>query len=233
MRISDKGETRSDQLKDQNFRGGSGFIYAAAVVLSGGRGTRAGGAKAFLSVDGCYLIEQVLKKCLALFPDVMVSCRREDAISIEKILGGLPDLSRVIVIPDRVDGPGPLEGISTGLASSRMEWVFVTGCDMPLIQESVIRFMWHRREENKDAVVARIGGHIEPLHAFYRKEVQKAVDHAIARSMHKITSFFPDISPLVIEEEEISHIPGFRRSFTNINTRGDIRKWLEGRFGLN
>ncbi len=233
MRTSDREESRTTERNRDGLSGGSGLIDAAAVVLAGGRGKRAGGAKVFLSVEGRYLIEQVLRRTLSIFIDVIISCREEDSKPLGKILETLADISRVTIVPDRVEGLGPLQGISQGLASSRKEWVFVTGCDMPLLQDSVVRFMWHRREEEKDAVIARIGGYIEPLHAFYHKRIQKTVEEGIARSRKKITSFIPDISPLIIEEEEMSHIPGFRRSFTNINTPEDIRKWLEERPGMN
>lgn len=55
------------------------MIDAAAVILAGGRGKRAGGAKVFLTVEGRCLILVVLERVLSLFSQVIISCRREDS----------------------------------------------------------------------------------------------------------------------------------------------------------
>lgn len=227
MRISDR-ESAASVNKHPDIDGGSGFLDAAALVLAGGRGRRAGGNKLFLSFDGHYLVEGVLANLPALFRQVLVSCRDEDAAPFRNIFGGLFAGHDLRIVTDRVEGVGPLEGISVGLHASRYPWVFVFGCDMPMIQEAVVRFMWSRRSREVDAVIARLGGFIEPLHAFYNKRCVTAVDEAISRSEHKISSFLPAISPQIVKEEDMEHIPGFRRSFLNINTTVDIKRWQEG-----
>ncbi|GAB6281062.1 MAG: hypothetical protein STSR0007_12110 [Thermovirga sp.] len=172
-------------------------------------------------------MERVLAKLPAIFRQILISCRNEDAIPFRNMFGGLFADHDIRIITDRMDGVGPLEGISVGLHASRYPWVFVFGCDMPLIQEAVVRFMWSRRSREVDAVIARLGGFIEPLHAFYNKRCTTAVDEAISRSEHKISSFLPAIIPRVIEEEDMEHIPGFKRSFFNINTTEDMKRWLK------
>ncbi len=205
------------------------MIDAAAVILAGGRGKRAGGAKVFLTVEGRCLILEVLERVLSLFSQVIISCRREDNEPLSRIIQSLPERDRVKTASDRVEGLGPLEGMAVSLKASETEWAFVMGCDMPLVDPAVVRLMWSKRGENEDAVIARIGGFLEPLHAFYHKRCVDAVERAISRSRHKITSFLSDITTLVIEERELAHIPGYRRSFLNVNTPEDIRSWLEER----
>lgn len=207
--------------------GGSGLLDAAALVLAGGRGRRVGGSKLFLSCDDHYLVEGVLAKLPAIFRQVLVSCRDEDVAPFRNMFGGLFAGHDLRIVTDRLEGVGPLEGISVGLHASRYPWVFVFGCDMPMIQDAVVRFMWSRRNPGSDAVIARLGGFIEPLHAFYHKRCVTAVDEAISRSEHKISSFLSAISPQIVEEEDMEHIPGFRRSFLNVNTAADMKRWQE------
>ncbi|HCP07699.1 MAG: putative molybdenum cofactor guanylyltransferase [Synergistales bacterium 58_81] len=227
MRISDKDINRVNGSGTGVLSGGSGLIDAAAVVLAGGRGKRAGGAKVFLSVEGRCLILEVLGRALSIFREGILSCRSEDEDLVSRLLQSFPERDRVRTVTDRVEGLGPLEGLAVGLSSAGRDWSFVIGCDMPLFQESVVRLMWSRRKDDRDAVIARVGGYLEPLHAFYHKRCYSAVEAAISRSRHKISSFFDDISPVIVEEGELSHIPGYRRSFMNINTPGDINLWLE------
>lgn len=216
---------------DHHNCGGSGLLDAAALVLAGGLGRRAGGGKLFMSFEGEYLAERVLARLPGIFSQVLVSCRKEDVAPFREIFGKcLGEHDHKLVI-DRVEGVGPLEGISTGLHASSFPWVFIFGCDMPMIQEAVVRLMWSRRSLQADAVIARLGGFIEPLHAFYHKRCATAVDEAISRSEHKISSFLSAISPRIVEEDDMKHIPGFRRSFLNINTVSDMKKWLEDTSG--
>lgn len=230
MRIWDRGSDFSGK-KDPCNIGGSGSLDAAALVLAGGLGRRAGGSKLFLSFEGDYLAERVLARLPGIFSQVMVSCRKDEAAPFRDIFGKLLDGHNFSVITDRMEGVGPLEGISVGLHASRHPWVFVFGCDMPMIQEAVVRFMWSRRGLEADAVIARLGGFIEPLHAFYHKRCATAADEAISRSEHKISSFLSTISPQILEEEDMEHIPGFRRSFLNINTTADMKKWMKDTSG--
>lgn len=229
MRISCKGIKSRSCSNTLDTCGGSGVIDVAAVILAGGRGKRAGGAKVFLTVGGRCLILEVLERALSLFSQVIISCRKEDSGPLGGIIQSLPQRDRVKTVSDRVEGLGPLEGMAMSLKASEREWAFVMGCDMPLVDPAVVRLMWSKRGEDEDAVIARIGGFLEPLHAFYHKRCADAVERAISRSRHKITSFLSDISTHVIEERELAHIPGYRRSFLNVNTPEDIRSWLEER----
>jgi molybdopterin-guanine dinucleotide biosynthesis protein A len=224
-------EDRAESVKGRTFSGGSGLYDAAALVLAGGRGKRAGGTKLFLSLDGTPIIEKVLSLARILFPQVILSCRGEDAPTFSRIFAPLFPGLALKIVADRREGLGPLEGISLGLASSDHPWIFVFGCDMPMVQESVVRFMASKRDPQKDAVIARLGGFVEPLHAFYHKRCVSAVDDAILKGEHRVSSFLPKISAVIVEEEEISHIPGFRRSFMNINTPEDMKRWQEKAFG--
>lgn len=210
---------------------GSGLIDAAALVLAGGRGKRAGGGKLFLSLDGKFLMERVLSRLPAVFPQVILSCREDDVVPFSEIFGSFAADGKIHILTDRRDEVGPLEGLSQGLHYTSYPWVFVLGCDMPLMQDAVVRLMWSKRKAGSDAVVARLAGFIEPLHAFYSKRCAKAVDDAISRSDRKISSFLSDISPVFLEEGDMEHIPGFKRSFLNINTAYDMKRWLEDSSG--
>lgn len=186
-----------------------------------------------MTFDGVYLVERVLEKMPALFRQVLLSCRAEEAAPLQRLLGCLFSGHDLRIVTDRTENVGPLEGISAGLHASEYPWVFVFGCDMPMIQDAVVRFMWSKKSSETDAVIARVGGFIEPLHAFYHKRCSVAVDEAIARSERKISSFLANVNPLIVDEGDMEHIPGFKRSFLNINTPADMRKWLEetsGRF---
>ena len=126
---------------------------------------------------------------------------------------------------DRGPGRGPLEGLSVGLDAMKTEWAFLLGCDMPLVQEAVVRALWRAREEGSHVICARLRGFLEPLHAFYSKGCLEPARQALNAGERRIKSFYPLVKVTVAEEEALRILPGYGRSFRGINTPEDLRRF--------
>jgi len=209
--------------------GGSGILPASAVILGGGRGRRMGGNKLFLAAGETLLIERVLSRVTPWFSEVLIAVGPEDEAPLEILLAPIRDRWPLRVVVDETPGRGPLEGLSRALGSLRTDWAFAIGCDMPLVQEAVLRTLWNARTPESDAVCARLDGFLEPLHALYSPSCLPAAKRALARGERRLKSFYDEVNVTVVEQESFRFLPGYRRSFVGVNTPGDLLRLLNPR----
>jgi molybdopterin-guanine dinucleotide biosynthesis protein A len=209
--------------------GGSGVLPASAVILGGGRGRRMGGNKLFLAVGDTLLIERVLSRITPWFQETLIAVGADDLESLRSLLAPVRERWPVKVVADSAPGRGPLEGLAAAFEAMRTEWAFAIGCDMPLVQEAVMRVLWNARTPQSQVTCARLDGFLEPLHAFYSASCLPAARRALARGERRIKSFFDEIALTVVEEESFRLLPGYRRSFGGVNTPEELGRLMNPR----
>jgi molybdopterin-guanine dinucleotide biosynthesis protein A len=191
----------------------------AGLVLAGGQNRRmAGRDKCRIEVRGRPVIAQILELLDRLFAEVIVVANQPAAV---------PRIdARIRVTRDRYPGCGPLAGLQAGLETCSLEAAFCVACDMPYLDEALIRrqaalFRKLRKEEPAAAVLLpRTGALIEPLHGIYHREVEPVIrelledgrGYSIRRLFERVPTRFLDL-PDTPEE---------RRRFVNINTPQDV-----------
>ncbi len=211
------------------------ILPVSAVVLAGGRGKRIGGNKLFLHVEGQAVLEVLLRRLSGWMAEMLLVVSPGEERAAEDLLEKLHRHEAVRVVQDRHGGLGPLAGLVRGMEAAQYDWIFALGCDMPDVHEAVARILWLRRLyleapwREYEAVLARIGGYLEPLHAFYRSSGRDVFQGLLAQGRRKIGDGFPEIAAAVVEEEDLSVIPGYRASFRNLNTSLQLAAWLRER----
>jgi molybdopterin-guanine dinucleotide biosynthesis protein A len=191
------------------------------IVLCGGRSSRMGTPKATLPFDGETLLERVVRRLsLAVETVVVVGARGQE-------LPALPP--EVMVVRDRREFRGPLEGLAGGLAalSGRCEAAFATGCDAPFLRPEFVRRVLQLLEE-KDVAVPRAGGFLQPLAAAYRMTVRPALDELLAADMLRPAFLFERVRVREIAVEELIDVDPQLESLRNLNWPEDYRQALEG-----
>ena len=128
------------------------------VILAGGRSLRYGSNKALVKIDGLPLIGRVVSVMQSIFHHLILITNNPDEYSNLK----LP------MYEDLIKGLGPLGGIFTALMTITNEAGFFVACDMPSLNRDLIHHMVKLRDDF-DAVVPRIRGNTEALHALYAK----------------------------------------------------------------
>jgi len=116
------------------------------------------------------------------------------------------------VFEDIKKGLGPLGGIYTGLLSMSNEMGFFIACDMPFIDEGLVRYMTDIRD-NYWAVVPSVGNEIEPLHAVYSKSCLSAIENLIKANTYQVRLFYGHINIKYVKEDEIKNLPLQNRYF--------------------
>jgi molybdopterin-guanine dinucleotide biosynthesis protein A len=182
------------------------FRDVTGVILAGGRSRRYGKNKALVKIDGIPLIERVVSVMQGLFQHLILITNTPDDYSHLK----LP------MYEDLIKGLGPLGGIFTALMTITDEAGFFVACDMPSLNRELIHHMVKIRD-NFDAVVPKIHGKMEALHALYGKGCLPAISRLVDFREYQIFRFFPEVSVRYVEENEIRDFDPELRSFFNIN----------------
>ncbi len=184
----------------------------AGVILSGGKNSRMGANKAFLTVEGERLIDRAVGILLEVCDEILVATNEP----LEYL-----DLG-VTVVTDIFKGMGPLAGIHSGLFHARAPRVFVCACDMPYLNAAFIRHMVSLAE-GCDIVVPVRGGRPEPLHAVYDRKCLPVIRRLLERDERKVTGFYKGFRVRNVEEAETESFFAGRDPFLNVNTREQLR----------
>lgn len=181
------------------------------VVLAGGKSNRMGRNKALLPYQGKNLIDAPIAKLSQIFSSVVLSVRDQTDLS------GY-DLKK---ISDLYPGIGPMSGIVSVL-NAGYERIFCVACDMPFLEETLIRYLCGFSAE--DAVIPMWRGRPEVMHAIYSRPLLPAFQSAINAGHYKITNALTDVAVYYLEEKEVRGIDAEGKSFRNVNSPADYEK---------
>lgn len=176
---------------------------ATAIVLTGGGSRRMGRDKALLPVDGRPMLEHVVDRLRPLFDEIIVS-------SGQTVREPMPG---VRIVQDESPGQGPLMGIASALAASRHDRNFVVACDMPDIDQRLVRRLLAAVDGHDGVVPVDSEGRFEPLCAVYSKRVLPTVRRKLAEGRRRIISMYDD--------HDILRLPLSVRGLVNLNTIED------------
>jgi molybdopterin-guanine dinucleotide biosynthesis protein A len=133
------------------------------IILAGGKSSRLGRDKNFETVGNISLLERVMLVISSFDDDIIV------ATSSGQSFLGLSKYKRVRILTDIFPDKGALGGIYTGLIHSNSSYNLVVASDMPFLNKALLKYMI-RLAPGFDAVVPRVGCHVEPLLAVYSKK---------------------------------------------------------------
>lgn len=187
-----------------------------AVVLAGGKSRRYGTNKALVRINGVSLIERVVTTLGSVFERVVLSTNDSGPYAF----------LHIPVIKDLYPGLGQLGGVHAGLSAISDGAGFFVACDMPFLNPDLIRYM-ALLSSGWDAVVPRVGPHVEPLHALYRKTCIDPMVRAIERRERRIVSFYPDVRIRYVEEREIRIFEPNLDAFINVNRPEELQLSIE------
>lgn len=174
------------------------------AIIAGGKATRMQGKnKALVSIEGKKIIERQLQMSEHYDEIFIVSHRKEEFIDY-----GFP------VIEDIYKDQGPLGGIHTALLYARNEYVHCIACDMPYIDEQVIKRI-KEEQEHYDIYVVEHSTKIEPMCSVYHRSLIGTIEEAIQKEERKLQRF--------IRTKNCKYI-SFRESkiFQNYNEEGEL-----------
>lgn len=192
------------------------IVGAAAIILAGGKSSRMGRPKALVPFGGQPLIAHLVRWLKQSFDKIIIVAAPEQE---------LPELPATFVRDD-VPFRGPVGGICYGLRAAGEEFAFVTSCDAPFLNLSLVRFLTSRIS-HWDVVVPYWQERFQPLHAVYRATVAPLLAEQLERNELRPVTLFERVRTLRIHEDEIRRFDPEGRSFLNMNTPADYEAALE------
>ena len=182
-----------------------------AIILAGGKSSRFGSDKAFVRIEGTSLIKKQVKLLKKLFKKIIIVTNSPDKYKIKGVK----------VIGDLISGFGPLSGIHAGLLASDSHYNFIVGCDMPFLNQGLIRYMISKCE-GFDIVAPRLKKGYEPLFAVYSRNCIPTIENILSKDNFKVRQLFKKVKVKQIREREINKFAEPETIFFNINTLQDL-----------
>jgi molybdopterin-guanine dinucleotide biosynthesis protein A len=180
------------------------------VILAGGQSSRMGSNKALLPYRGGRFIESIHRQLAGLFDELLLVTNSPEQYAF---LG-------CRMVPDLHPGMGALAGLHSGLYHSCTPHIFAVACDMPYLNDTLIRALLARRHQ-ADVVIPESADGLEPLHAVYGTGCLPAMEQALLSGRRRIVSFFPHTRVHYFTSDQVATIDQDFSSFSNINTPAD------------
>lgn len=185
------------------------FPDITGVILAGGRSARFGTNKAFARYQGVPLIFRVLKVVKYLFADTLLITNTPEEYK------NIP----VKTIADEEPYLGPLGGIVTALKTVGSEMIFVTACDLPLLNIQEIRSLG-TQVSKCDAVIPFTKEGPAYTMAFYSQQLLPDLNSALRAGRLSLKDFFQNRS-------RVLWLPFQGMSAYNVNTQDDLRVLIQ------
>ncbi|MRR15902.1 MAG: molybdenum cofactor guanylyltransferase [Deltaproteobacteria bacterium] len=189
-------------------------MNASGIILAGGKNTRMGQNKSFLSLNGERLIDRTLNLYRQIFTDIIIVTN--DPLSYI-------EFTDAAIATDIYKGKGPLGGIYTGLFYAKNDYAFVCPCDMPFLNRDFIEYLLAQHGKG-EVIVPETAEGFQPLHAVYSRNCLPSIKRLLLMDKLKITGFYRDMRVLPISEERIRPFNEDGRLFLNLNTPEDMEK---------
>ena len=194
------------------------LIAVTAFILAGGKSTRMGADKAFVSLNGRSLLERMLEVGKSVTPDV-------------RIIGNAHKFSQFApTMEDVFQDCGPLGGIHAALRASSTELNVILAVDLPYVSPALLKYLIARAQSAPGirATVPHAAGGWQPLCAVYRRQFADAAESALRAGRYKIDELFDPVRTQRIEEEELASAGFSREIFRNLNTREEVEAVTDG-----
>lgn len=182
-----------------------------AIVMAGGRSRRMGGDKATLRLGEQTLLQRVIGVVQPIFGELRVSVRQPRA--------DLPWPQ----ICDEHQGAGPLAGLCAALAQAKTPWIFALATDMPFAEPALIELLAQRRA-GFEAVVPVVGGHPQPLAAYYSTRCLTVVRALLEADdgRRSLRAALERLNVCYVDEPQLLTADPRLRSFFDLDTPQDL-----------
>jgi molybdopterin-guanine dinucleotide biosynthesis protein A len=171
------------------------------VILCGGRSSRMGQAKAWLTLGNETLLQRAVRTLGEVATPIVVVAASDQA---------LPELpAEVEIVRDGVEAEGPLPALILGLQAlaGRAEIAFVCACDLPFLNAETIGRILNSLE-SAEVAAPYTDGYFHPLAAAYRLSLLPKLLDLQAAGERKLQRLFDiaDTVRVTIEPETLRNV---------------------------
>jgi len=189
------------------------IAQVAGVILAGGKSSRFGSNKALALHQGDALIQGITRRLAGLFPETLIITNTPEDYAFL----GWP------MAADQYQNCGPLAGIHAALRTTSQPRAFVCGCDMPLVNPELIRFLCELPGDHEVALPWLPEGP-EPLYAVYSKKILPLIEENLNAGQYKLGGLYEKLRIRKVTTEEILQVLPDLTTFQNINHQHDLAR---------
>ena len=186
----------------------------STVILCGGKGFRMGSDKKALDWYGRPLLLHMLSG-FSGSDDLFLAAGRSPS--------GVP--KDIQYVEDEYFGCGPLAGLHAALGRAKHDILFVTSCDMPLVDHRTAEALLPLLDGHDAVVPETVCGKYHPLSAVYHRRAMDIVKDQLEHGNFKMRSL---LDRLDIFPAPSSILPYGDLTLANLNTPDDV-KYLKNR----
>lgn len=181
------------------------------LIIAGGQSSRLGQDKRFVEVGGVAMLENILRKSAAIDFAEKFLCVEADLPALKT----LAEKYGAKLLIDEIKNAGALSGIANGLGKIKTGWALAVSADMPFFDFGVLKPLMENFP-SAQAIIPEVGGRLQTLAAFYKKDLAEIFSRELASGQRKILAAIKKVPHMFAElsQEEI---------FFNVNTRADLR----------
>jgi molybdopterin-guanine dinucleotide biosynthesis protein A len=191
-------------------------MRTGAIILCGGKSSRMGRDKATLPFGP----ELMLQRVVRLVGEVVPAERTAVVAGANQPLPSLPN--EVLIGRDTEDFRGPLSGLATGLRilGDRVDAVYATGCDTPLLVPAFIEHMFDLLGDF-DAAVPTDGEHYHALAAVYCPSALPKVEELLRANRLRSRDLFDVVVTNRVPAESLHDVDPQLATLQNVNSESD------------
>ncbi len=190
--------------------------FYTLAILAGGKSSRMGFDKAFITIDGIKLADKIIEKLHPEFNEFIVSSN----------LGKSYLEHNVKYVSDEHPGMGPLAGIQSALKAASGKYVYFIACDMPEVNMEYIRYMKQRMGNDVyEVCCTSYDGRFEPFNAFYNVSVLPKLETCLNSGNISLQNFIRSLNGLIIDEKDARTFSPDWGMFRNLNTPDELERY--------
>lgn len=155
------------------------FSNFTAIILSGGKSRRMENDKSLLLLKGKPIIEILYNLLENFFQEVLIISN-----DIEKY-----QFLTNNIYQDVYPGFGPLSGIHSGLVNSNNDFNFVVSCDMPFINEELLKYLVFIKS-NFDIIIPKSNSSIHSLCGIYKKSCINSAEELLKKAANNKNNYY-------------------------------------------
>ncbi|MBW2655257.1 MAG: molybdenum cofactor guanylyltransferase [Deltaproteobacteria bacterium] len=183
------------------------------VILAGGQNSRLPGKKkAFRKVGELMILDTIYKLFSNLFKEVIIVVNEPEAF-----VGW--DMT---IVTDIIPSKCALAGLHAGLFYASFPYAYVTACDTPFIEQSIVEYIVGQIEPKYDVIIPRTDDGLEALSAVYSKECIPLIEDNLKKNIFMIKKFFRKKKVKEIPVAQLKALDPQMRFIFNINTPQDL-----------
>lgn len=182
------------------------------VIAAGGDGSRIGGGKPDLILNGIRLIDHTLRTAQCWSSHIAIAVRKASQLTLQ------PDIEMLI---DNDEKGGPLSALFSALQYAQRKkanHVLLVPCDMPFLPDDLLE----RLEQEigfSQAALARSNGQVYPICALWSTDVIEHIADYAATGRRSLIGFAETMQATFTDWIETEPDP-----FFNINTPQDLKQ---------